>query len=123
MNKYIPLIILGVLLNAFAQITIKQGMRTIGLFSFSVENIIPVGIKVGLNPFIIAGLFCYVISVVVWLLVLSRVEVTYAYPLLSIGYIVTAIAGYMFLGENMDFTRWAGIFIICIGVYLNTKTA
>jgi len=123
MKKYIPLIILGVLLNAFAQITIKQGMRTIGLFSFSMKNIIPVGIKVALNPFIIAGLFCYAISIVVWLLVLSRVEVTYAYPLLSIGYIVTAIAGYMFFGENMDFTRWSGIFIICIGVYLITRTA
>ena len=122
MNKYIPLIILGVLLNACAQITIKQGMRTIGLFSFSMANIIPVGIKVALSPFIIAGLFCYAISVVVWLLVLSRVEVTYAYPFLSVGYIVTAIAGYMFLGENMECTRWVGIFIICIGVYLITKT-
>jgi len=123
MNKYIPLIILGVLLNACAQITIKQGMRTIGLFSFSMANIIPVGIKVALSPFIIAGLFCYAISVVVWLLVLSRVEVTYAYPFLSVGYIVTAIVGYILLGENMDFTRWLGIFIICIGVYFITKTA
>ena len=123
MNKYIPLIIVGVLLNACAQIAIKQGMRAIGLFSFSIKNIIPIGIKVVLSPFIIAGLFCYVISVVIWLLVLSRVDVTYAYPFLSVGYIVTAIVGYILLGENMDFTRWLGIFIICIGVYFITKTA
>ena len=122
MNKYIPLIILGVLLNAFAQITLKQGMRAIGHFGFSVENIFPILIKVGMNPFILIGLSCYVVSVLVWLMVLSRVEVSFAYPLLSIGYIVTAFAGFLFFDENMGVVRWIGILIICLGVYLITRT-
>ncbi len=123
MNKYIPLIILGVLLNACAQIALTQGMRVIGKFSFSMENIIPIGLKVAVNPFIFAGLCCYVISVVVWLMVLSRVEVSFAYPLLSIGYIVTAFAGYLFFNEHMGLVRWMGIIVICAGVYLITRTA
>jgi multidrug transporter EmrE-like cation transporter len=122
MNKYIPLILFGVLLNAFAQIALKQGMRGIGFFSFSLENIFPILSRVSLNPFVITGLSCYVLSVIVWLMVLSRVEVSFAYPLLSIGYIVTAFAGYFFFGENMGYIRWAGILIICLGVYLITKT-
>jgi multidrug transporter EmrE-like cation transporter len=122
MNKYLPLILTGVMLNAFAQIVLKQGMRAIGTFAFSLDNIIPIGIKVGLNPYVLAGLGCYGISVVVWLMVLSRVDVSYAYPMLSVGYIVAALAGKLFFGEAVDLTRWAGIVTICIGVWLITRT-
>lgn len=123
MNKHLPLILTGVLLNAAAQIVLKQGMRTIGPFAFSLENILPIGIKVGLNPFVLIGLGCYAVSVIVWLMVLSRVDVSYAYPLLSFGYIVAALAGKFFFGEPVDLTRWAGIVTICIGVYLITRTS
>ena len=74
------------------------------------------------SPYILTGLLCYAVSVVVWLMVLSRVEVGYAYPLLSIGYIVTAFAGYYFFNESINITRWSGILIICFGVWLITKT-
>ena len=123
MIRYLPLILLGVLLNAFAQLALKQGMRSIGHFGFSFENIVPIGLKVAVNPFVLAGLSCYVVSVVVWLMALSRVDVSYAYPLLSIGYIVTAFAGQIFFGESMGTVRWSGILFICLGVYLITRSA
>ena len=123
MNRYLPLILAGVLLNALAQLTLKQGMRSIGHFSFSIENLMKMALTIGLNPFVLAGLACYVISVVIWLLVLSRVEVSFAYPLLSVGYIVIALAGWLLFDEAMDLTRWSGIGIICCGVWLITKTA
>jgi len=122
MNKYLPLILSGVLLNAAAQIVLKQGMRTIGNFAFAWENVIPIGIRVGSNPFILIGIGFYGISVVVWLMVLSRVDVSYAYPMLSIGYIVAALAGKVLFGEPVDIVRWLGIFTICLGVYLITRT-
>lgn len=123
MNRYLPIILLGVFLNAFAQLALKQGMRTIGEFTFSMDNLIPVGMKVALNPYVILGLFCYVVSVAVWLLVLSRVEVSFAYPLLSVGYIVAAMFGMVFFGENVGLIRWAGIIVICFGVYLITRSS
>jgi drug/metabolite transporter (DMT)-like permease len=122
MNKYLPLILFGVLLNAGAQIALKQGMMIIGNFAFSIGNIIPIFIKAALNPFILAGITCYVFSVFIWLMVLSRVEVTFAYPLLSVGYVVTAFAGQLFFNEGMGYVRWAGVIVICIGVFLITKT-
>ena len=122
MNKYLPLILFGVLLNAAAQIVLKQGMRTIGSFAFTLDNLIPVGIRVGSNPFVLLGIGFYGISVVVWLMVLSRVDVSYAYPMLSIGYIVAALAGKLFFGEPVDVVRWLGILTICFGVYLITRT-
>ncbi|OIP50396.1 MAG: 4-amino-4-deoxy-L-arabinose transferase [Desulfobacterales bacterium CG2_30_60_27] len=122
MTRYLPLILAGVLLNALAQITLKMGMRGIGHFNFRLENLGSVGLAVATSPFILAGLVCYVVSVVIWLLVLSRVEVSYAYPLLSVGYIVTALAGYLWLHEAMGPMRWTGIVVICLGVWLITRT-
>jgi multidrug transporter EmrE-like cation transporter len=122
MSRYLPLIIFGVLLNAAAQLFLKQGMLNIGYFDFTLKNLNHLFIAAVTSPYIFAGLLCYVVSVVVWLLVLSRVEVSYAYPLLSIGYIVTAFAGWYLFNESMGIIRWAGIIVICLGVWLITKT-
>ena len=115
--SYLPLIMLGVLLNAAAQLFLKEGMRRIGHFEFIWANIVPITTQVAGNIFILGGLLCYVVSVAVWLLVLSRVEVSFAYPLLSVGYIVNAVAGYYLFQENLSMTRVTGILIICVGVY------
>ena len=98
-------------------------MRQIGHFSFRLENLASIGLKVALNPFVIAGLTFYVISVVVWLLVLSRVEVSSAYPMLSVGYIVTALVGTFFLSETLTASGWSGILLICVGVWLLTRAS
>lgn len=112
------LILLGVLLNACAQLLLKAGMTQIGHFEFSMANTIPISLKVMGNLPIVTGLSMYVASVVVWLLVLSRVQVSFAYPMLSIGYIVNAVAAYYLFGEPLTSMRMAGIFIIITGVYL-----
>ena len=84
------MVLAGVLLNAGAQLALKAGTNQIGAFNFSAENIVPIGWKIATNPYIFLGLSCYVVSVVVWILALSRVPVSIAYPMLSIGYVVAA---------------------------------
>ncbi len=120
--NYLPLILLGVILNAAAQLFLKEGMLRIGHFEFVWSNIVPIGLQAAANVFILGGLFCYVVSVGVWLLVLSRVEVSFAYPMLSVGYILNAVAGYYLFQENLSPARIAGILIICVGVYLITRS-
>ena len=120
--NYLPLIMLGVMLNAAAQLFLKEGMRRIGHYEFVWANIVPIGFMVAGNLFVLAGLACYIVSVGVWLLVLSRVEVSFAYPLLSVGYIVNAVAGYYLFQENLSLTRITGILIICVGVYFVTRS-
>lgn len=116
------LILFGVLLNAAAQLLLKAGVSQIGHFEFSIVNAVPIGLKIVTNPPIVTGLFFYVVSVVIWLLVLSRVQVSYAYPMLSIGYIVNAFAAYYLFGEDLSMMRMAGIFVIMSGVYLISRT-
>ncbi|MGL5987732.1 MAG: SMR family transporter [Burkholderiales bacterium] len=116
------LILSGVLLNACAQLLLKAGTNRVGHFEFSLGNALPIGWQLASNPFIVGGLSCYVISVVVWIMALSRVPVSIAYPMLSIGYIVNALAAWWLFGESLTTMRIAGIGIIIVGVYLVTKS-
>jgi multidrug transporter EmrE-like cation transporter len=122
MNIYIPLILLGVSLNAMAQICLKKGMVLIGHFSFSLNNLSQILSKVIVNPFIVLGMLCYIFSISIWLLVLSRVEVSFAYPFLSIGYVMVTVMGYIFLNENISLYRVLGIVIICFGLIIMSKS-
>jgi multidrug transporter EmrE-like cation transporter len=122
MLQYLPIILFGVLLNAAAQLALKQGMRQIGEFEFALANALPIGWQVGTNPFVALGILFYVVSVGIWILVLSRVEVSLAYPMLSIGYVVNALAAWWLFGESLTPTRIAGIAVICFGVWLLSRT-
>jgi drug/metabolite transporter (DMT)-like permease len=116
------LILSGVLLNAAAQLLLKAGTNAIGHFEFSGANLVPIGWKVATQPYIIGGMCCYVISLVVWILGLSRVEVSIAYPMLSIGYVVNAVAAYFLFGEAVGVQRLIGIGIIVLGVYVVARS-
>jgi multidrug transporter EmrE-like cation transporter len=116
------LILTGVLLNAGAQLLLKAGTRAIGHFSFQLENLWPIGWQLGTNPYIVGGLSCYVVSVVVWIMALSRVEVSLAYPMLSIGYIVNALLAWWLFGEAVTAMRVGGIMVIIIGVVMVARS-
>lgn len=115
-------LLLGVFLNAAAQLLLKAGSERISSLSFSWSNIFPMSLQLATSPHILLGLFFYVISVVVWIAVLSRVDVSVAYPMLSIGYVVNAIAAYYLFGEALTATRMSGIFLILVGVYLVARS-
>ena len=116
------LLMLGVLLNAAAQLLLKAGTNRIGEFAFTLENVAPVGAKVAQSPAILAGMACYAVSLVVWILALSRVPVSVAYPMLSIGYIVNALAAWWLFGESITAQKLVGIGFILVGVFLVARS-
>ncbi len=116
------LVMLGVLLNAAAQLLLKAGTNAVGTFAFSAGNVLPVGWKLATEPHIVGGLACYVISVAVWIMALSRLEVSIAYPMLSVGYVVNAIAAWYLFGEALSVMRLTGIGIIILGVYVVSRS-
>ncbi len=118
----LPLLLLGVLLNAGAQLSLKAGVQRIENFDLSVNNLLNLGLQVSMNPFIIAGIAAYVISVAVWLVVLSRLDVSIAYPMVSLGYVVNAIAAYYLFEESVTVMRMSGIFVILIGVFIVARS-
>lgn len=116
------LILAGVLLNAAAQLLLKAGTNAVGHFEFHMDNVLPVGAKLAFEPHILAGMACYGISLVVWIMALSRVPVSIAYPMLSIGYVANAVVAYFWLGEAVTPTRMLGIGIIVLGVYVVARS-
>jgi multidrug transporter EmrE-like cation transporter len=116
------LILTGVLLNAAAQLLLKAGTNAVGHFEFAAANILPVGWRLATEPHIAGGLACYVVSVVVWIMGLSRVPVSVAYPLLSMGYIVNLLAAWWLFGEIITPAKIAGIGLIVAGVWLIART-
>lgn len=115
------LIVTGVMLNVAAQLLIKTGTNAVGYFEYSRENILPIGWKLVTEPHIIGALTCYVVGVVVWILALSRVQVSIAYPLLSLGYIVNAVAAYYLFDEAITPAKLIGMGIIIVGVVVISR--
>ena len=112
------LILFSVTLNALAQVLIKKGMTVIGKVDASLSAIGSLLPQIFVNGYIIGGMASYAVSVFVWFIVLSRVQVSYAYPYLSMGYIMTAVAAYFIFGESLSLYKIAGILVICAGIII-----
>jgi multidrug transporter EmrE-like cation transporter len=112
------IILTGVLLNAAAQLLLKAGTNAVGHFELHLANVVPIGARLALEPHILGGLACYVVSVAVWITALSRVPVSIAYPMLSIGYVVNAAAAWYLFGESITAPKLFGIGFIVVGVWL-----
>jgi multidrug transporter EmrE-like cation transporter len=110
-------------LNASAQIALRKTMLAVGGPPNHLEGVPVFAFSIVTNPWFILGMSCYAVSIGVWLIVLSKTEVSAAYPLLSIGYVITAIVGALFLGEHVTLARIAGIGLICGGLTLIAQSA
>jgi drug/metabolite transporter (DMT)-like permease len=118
MTKYIPFILFTVLTNAAAQVMLKQGMMSLGPLSFSMDTIISRVFQIVFNPWVFAGLSMFVISMASHLFVLSKVDLSFAYPFLSLGYVVVAFTAWFLFKEEIGVYKMAGIAFICVGTIL-----
>jgi multidrug transporter EmrE-like cation transporter len=112
------LILIGVGLNAAAQLMLKAGANRVGPLDLNVPGLALAARELVFAGPVLGGLLCYVVSVVIWILALTRVDVSIAYPMLSIGYVFNAVAAWMLFGEALTPMRITGIAVIIIGVYI-----
>ncbi len=117
------LIISSVSLNALAQVSLRKGMLVLNANGGVEQPVLQLLVQLALNPFLILGLSLYAVSIFIWLYVLSKVEVSLAYPFQSLGYIIAATIGLFFLGENVTLVRAAGIGMICVGLVFIARSA
>ena len=116
--KYLAFILFTVMTNAAAQLMLKQGMMSLGSISFSGGNPILKILTIVFSPWVFAGLCTFVISMASHLYVLSKVELSFAYPFLSLAYVAVAVFAYYAFGEDLNYLRVAGIGFICVGTIL-----
>jgi multidrug transporter EmrE-like cation transporter len=115
MQRYIPLILAVVTTNAMSQILLKLGMNTVGKFEFGGNSLLRMLPVVALNPYVVGGFAVLVFSMGLHLMALSRVDLSFAYPFLSVSYVLVLLAGYFWFGEAVNAYRIIGITLICFG--------
>ncbi len=106
-----------VVIGVFGQLAMKKGMNIIGiislkdLFSSKIFSII-------FQKYVFLGIVLYMLATMLWLVALSQEELSFVYPLIGIGYVLTAILAWLFFGESLTFFRFFGILLICGGIFL-----
>jgi multidrug transporter EmrE-like cation transporter len=119
-----PLILVSVLLNSSSQLVLKLGMASAPVqnaLSMRRDGLIgPVSLFIGIgtNPAVLSGLALFGLSAVVWLFVLSKIDVSQAYPCIALGIVLTTVGGGLLLGEDISLARWLGMIVIVTGVGL-----
>ena len=109
------LLMLNVGIVSFAQILIKLGTNKVHHI-FSNNSIIVSIFKVIFHPGIFWGTFLYVISLALWIYILTKTKVSIAYPLMSVSYIAVMFLSIHFLKESVNTLQWIGAIFILIGV-------
>ena len=118
----IALILLSVVLAAVAQLTLKHGMNQVaaetGVLRFSADSVR----DVLTTPAVWAGLALFGLSAVVWLAVLSRASLSFAYPFASLTYVLILLADRFVLDQEISVLRYAGVACIVVGIVLVAQT-
>jgi multidrug transporter EmrE-like cation transporter len=123
MTKYLPFILFTVLTNAAAQIMLKQGMLNIGPLTFTSDTVVLRVFHIIFNPWVFIGLTTFVISMASHLFVLSKVDLSFAYPFLSLAYVVVAVIAWLVFKEDLGAYKIMGIVLICAGTILIAQSA
>ena len=116
--KYLGFILFTVMTNAAAQLMLKHGMMSLGAISFEGTNPVLKLLQIVFSPWVFLGLCTFAISMASHLYVLSKVELSFAYPFLSLAYVAVAVFAYFIFREDLNAWRIAGIAFICVGTVL-----
>jgi drug/metabolite transporter (DMT)-like permease len=122
MNLAIVYILISVLAGALGQILLKKGMGTMGPLTLSMDQVGGILWRIATNPYVVIGLLIYVCGTLFWLVALSRVDLSYAYPFASLSYVVMLAASYFLFHENITPMRLLGTGVICLGVILISRS-
>jgi uncharacterized membrane protein len=119
----LTLVLVAALFGAGGQLSLKLGMNQVGrIGANSLAQPGEVAVRILTTPLVIGGLGLYVLGAALWMAILSREQLSFAYPLLAIGYAVTPMLAWLVLGESMNLTRWVGIGTICLGVLVTSRS-
>jgi drug/metabolite transporter (DMT)-like permease len=117
MGRALFLILASVILGVSGQLCLKAGMGQVGELSASgIAAIVQTTLRVLTTPLVFLGLALYVISAGFWLIVLADVDLSLAYPMLALNFILIPLAAQFLLGEQIPTLRWFGVGIIFVGV-------
>ncbi|MBU2589404.1 MAG: EamA family transporter [Nanoarchaeota archaeon] len=120
--SYKIILFIGILMGVIAQLIMKLGMKRHGKVKLSLKRIHRDILRIYLNVFVFLGVFLYLFAFFIWIFVISKIDLSYAYPLVSVNFVLIALASKIFFKESVSKKRWLSILIILIGVLLVTMS-
>ena len=121
--RTLSLILLSVAITAVAQVILKRGMSVSGMHEALGMGWASATLAVASNAWVVAGLALYFLGAVIWLVVLNRVPVSFAYPFVGLGFVLTALLAWGLLGEGLSVARALGTLLVTLGVALIARAA
>ncbi len=121
MLKNLLLILATVCLNTTGQFLMKAGINKIGKISIF-NDFFNTLLRTVTSGYVIGGFSAYAVSAVLWIIILSRAELSWAFPMVSLSYVITVLAAPVLLNESFSVQRLAGTLVIIIGVFLVSRT-
>lgn len=122
MLKNYLIILLTVCISVVAQTFLKTGMKDIGkIDGLELELLLGLIWKMGTNVFVILGLSMYVVGTFFWLVLLSRLDLSFLYPFGALQYLFIYIISYFFLGEHITLGRIVGVSVVLLGILIIGK--
>ena len=110
--KAYAMLLVAIMIGVVGQLLLKHGMSRRP--SFRLRDLASLG-----RDFpIVAGFCCYGIATLLYLKVLARLDLSVAYPTVSLGYVLVIVMSKVFFKERISPARWLGVVIICAGVAL-----
>ncbi|MDI6737058.1 MAG: EamA family transporter [Nanoarchaeota archaeon] len=122
MISYKILLFIGIMLGAAGQLFLKKGMARHGHVNMSLKSIHKDMFNLYFHRYIILGGSLFIISLGLWTIVLSKLDLSYAYPLVSANFVIVSLLSKLFFKEQITRYRWLSIFVILIGVVLVTMS-
>ena len=122
MNIAVVYIMISVLGGAIGQLLLKRGMTILGPLTLSIQDLGSILLALASNPFVVGGLFLYGCSTIFWLVALSHVDLSYAYPFASLSYVIMLVASWKLFDEDISILRLLGTAIIAAGVFLISRS-
>ena len=116
-------VLISVAFGVTGQIALKTGMTQVGHIGGAQLNAIgPTVVRVATTPLVILGLASYGVGAIAWLIVLSRLDLSVAYPFLALNFVLITLASRFILGETVPSLRWLGVLVICAGVLIVARS-
>jgi multidrug transporter EmrE-like cation transporter len=107
-------------LGAFGQIALKYGMSTVSLGAAGLGLARQV-VRAIFTPYVFLGFVCYAVSSCFWLVVISKWNLSYAYPMIAIGYVLVVFLSRLLFKEAVTPLQWLGIVMMCSGLAIVTR--
>ena len=116
------LLLVAIGMSTTGELLLKRGMNMVGVLHLNPEQFFPLLLKAFSNVYVLAGFALIFGGSIFWLAVLSRVDLSWAYPMLSLGYVLVVLESWILLNEPVTPLRILGVLVICLGVFIVSRS-